>query len=435
MALSTVLLTGVALCVMVFISVIERGYAMRSSTGRWVSGNDFFNRERELAVLEARVRERNHLLLTGQRRMGKTSILQELGRQLESDDWLFLFVDVEGAICPEDAIASIAQAAQAVRPVAARAASDMKRWFSDNIDEITAFDFGVKFRAGLDAGSWRRHGENLLRGLAAQEKPVLLVIDELPIFLKRLLRRDGNADRVDEFLSWLRGALQGVGDRCPVLIVSGSIGLEPLVRRLGLPDRINHLHPFRLGPWNREASVACFERLAASHDLPIDVGVADAVYDALGIGIPHHVQSFFARLRDFAMMRGHQRLRVEDLEDVYRNELLGPSGQNDLVHYQTRLKEALDDEDHSIAMEILAEAAVEEVFTPTAHRCLIARYSTVVRDASDRIADTLDVLVHDGYLEAFADGYRFPSRLLRDWWAARFRDHHVPLATRGDGHE
>ncbi len=159
--------------------------------------------------------------------MGKTSILQELGRRLESDDWIFLFVDVEGATCPEDAIASIAQAAHAVRPVAVRVASDMKRWLTDSVDEISAFDFGVKFRAGLDPGSWRRHGDNLLRGCAAQEKPVLLVVDELPIFLKRMLRRDGDAEQVDDFLSWLRGALQGLGDRGPVLIASGSIGLEP----------------------------------------------------------------------------------------------------------------------------------------------------------------------------------------------------------------
>ena len=123
---------------------------MRSSTGRWVSGSDFFDREHEIEVLKARVRDRNHLLLTGQRRMGKTSILQELGRRLESDDWIFLFVDVEGATCPEDAIASIAQAAHAVRPVAVRVASDMKRWLTDSVDEISAFDFGVKFRAGLD---------------------------------------------------------------------------------------------------------------------------------------------------------------------------------------------------------------------------------------------------------------------------------------------
>ena len=73
---------------------------MRSSTGRWVSGDDFFDREHELGLLEARVRERNHLLVAGQRRMGKTSLLQELGRRLKSDGWIFLFVDVEGATCP-----------------------------------------------------------------------------------------------------------------------------------------------------------------------------------------------------------------------------------------------------------------------------------------------------------------------------------------------
>ena len=53
---------------------------MKSSTGRWVSGEDFFDRERELRVLETRVRDHNHVLLTGQRRMGKTSLAQELGK-------------------------------------------------------------------------------------------------------------------------------------------------------------------------------------------------------------------------------------------------------------------------------------------------------------------------------------------------------------------
>ena len=54
---------------------------MKLSTGRWVSGNNFFNREPELPVLATRVLEGNHTLLTGQRRMGKTSIARELGRR------------------------------------------------------------------------------------------------------------------------------------------------------------------------------------------------------------------------------------------------------------------------------------------------------------------------------------------------------------------
>ena len=408
---------------------------MKSATGRWVSGDDFFDREGELKVLETRVRDRNHVSLTGQRRMGKTSVLRELGRRIEAKGGVFLFTDVEGATCAEDAISEIAKAVHPVRSLASRFATVMQRWISDNVEEISAYDFGVKIRAGLDAGSWRRYGEQLLRHCAEHDQPVLLVIDELPIFLKRMFHHDGNPQRVDEFLSWLRGVLQDLGDGSLVLIVSGSIGLEPLVKRVGLPDRINHLDSFRLGPWDRDASVACFNRLAASHGLQVEDGVANAVYDTLGVGIPHHVQSFFARLRDFAMMQERDRVRVEDVGEVYHTRLLGPAGQNDLVHYETRLKEGLEDESHTIAMEILAEAATQEVFTPCARRCLERLYAKVVDEVPRRIADTLEILVHDGYLADGDDGHRFPSRLLKDWWSARFRHHYTPLESRCSDNE
>ena len=126
---------------------------MNSSTGRWVSGDNFFNRERELRILETRVRDRNHVLLTGQRRMGKTSIVQELGRRLEAKGWIFLFADVEGATCAEDAIADIAQAVYPVRPIASRFVTGMKRWLDNNIEEINAYEFRVKIRAG--SGCWK----------------------------------------------------------------------------------------------------------------------------------------------------------------------------------------------------------------------------------------------------------------------------------------
>ena len=403
---------------------------MKLSTGRWVSGDDFFNRERELQILETQVRDCNHVLLTGQRRMGKTSVVQELGRRLKDKEWIFLSTDVEGATCAEDAIASIAEAVHPIRSISSRFATTMSRWFSGRVEEISAADFRVKVRAGLNAGSWRHYGEQLLRDCAAQNQPVLLVIDELPIFLKHLLHGDDGARHVDEFLSWLRGVLQSIGDDSLVLIVSGSIGLEPLVKRLGIPDRINHFYPFRLGPWDRDTSVTCFNQLAESYELRAEDGVAEAVYDTLGFGIPHQVQSFFARLRDHAIMQGRDWITVEDVRNVYRTALLGPSGQSDLMHYETRLKEGLEDESYSIAMEILAEAAIQNVFTPDARRSLERLYAELVDHAAGRITDTLDVLVHDGYLEAGADGYRFPSRLLKDWWAARFRDHHIPLESR-----
>ena len=402
---------------------------MKSSTGRWVSGDDFFDREPELRLLESRVRDGNHVLLTGQRRMGKTSIARELGHRLESQGWTSLFTDVEDAVGPEDVIADIAEAVHPIRSISSRFAATMGRWFDENVEEISASDFRVKIRAGL-SGSWRRYGTELIGRCAEHDRPVLLVIDELPIFLMRMLRDDDGTQRVDEFLSWLRGMLQGLGGKSPVLLVSGSIGLAPLVQRLGIPDRINYLYPFRLRPWNRAASVECFRLLAESNRLRIDDRVADAVYEALGVGIPHHVQSFFAHLQDFTVMRSLDRVTVEDVEDVYRTELLGPSGQSDLSHYETRLENALDGDTYRIALEILAEAATEDAFTRRARRCLELWYAPLIEDTPRHIAEALDVLVHDGYLELGDDGHRFAFRLLKDWWSDRFRDHHTPLESR-----
>ena len=53
-----------------------------------------------------------------------------------------------------------------------------------------------------------------------------------------------------------------------------------------------------------------------------------------------------------------------------------------------------------------------------------------VNDIRGRVADAIEVLVHDGYIEDSENGHRFPSKLLRDWFAARFRDHHLPLEGR-----
>ena len=408
---------------------------MRSSTGRWVVGEDFFDRKSELAILRARAKDRNHVVLSGQRRMGKTSLLQELGHQLTNEGWLVLFVDVEAATCAEDVIADIAQAAYAHLPLMSRLKEGMRHWLNDSVEELDVHNFRVRLRANLDSGSWRRHGDRLLADCADSGNRVLLIIDELPIFLKRLLNSDGNGLRVEGFLSWLRGAVQTLGEDSPIVFLSGSIGLGPLVKQLGISDRINYLDAIRLGPWNRDASIACIEELASSHEIGLDEGVCEVMYELLGLGIPHHVQSFFARLRDRCIRSGKDALSVDEVTEVYQNDLLGAPGQNDLVHYESRLKEALGESAFSIAMEILAEAALESSFTEVAKLSLVDQYQDLVEDVPRQISEVLDVLTHDGYLECKNGNYHFPSNLLRDWWTTRFRDHHVPLLVRRGANE
>ena len=172
---------------------------MKSVTGPWVSGKDFFDRENELRILDQRVRDGNHVLLTGQRRMGKTSIARELGRRLETDGWVFLFTDVEGAPGPEDVIAAIAEAVHPIRSISSRFAGTMQRWFTDSFEEIGAYDFRLRVRAGLSEESWQKHGGGLLRYCASHVNPVFLVIDELPIFSNGCSRKKEAGRKLTSF--------------------------------------------------------------------------------------------------------------------------------------------------------------------------------------------------------------------------------------------
>ena len=179
---------------------------MRSSTGAWVTGDDFVGRERELAVLGPLVRSFNHILLTGQRRMGKTSIARELGRRLCGENWQFIFIDVEEAATVEDVIALLASGMRNVVPLGARWKKLFGQAWTKYIEEVELYDFSVRFRAQVHSGNWKTVGQELIGFGAQHDRPVLLVIDEMPVFPQRLLRDHDGIEQVDGFLSWLSGA-------------------------------------------------------------------------------------------------------------------------------------------------------------------------------------------------------------------------------------
>ena len=406
---------------------------MKSTIGPWVTGDAFFNRTEELEQLEELVRDGNHVLLTGQRRMGKTSLARMLEERLRQQGWTSLFTDIEAAMSEEEVVAAIAEAvyrSESVRERLVESLGRRLRKMLGKVEEIGAPEFRIKFRAALTQGAWRCRGSDLITLCARHDSPVLLVIDELPVFLTRLIRQDKDrgAHRADVFLSWLREVFQQLEHRSPILLVSGSIGLVPLVQRLRLPDRINFLYDFRLGPWSRADSEECFRRLAAHAGLDPEEGAASAVYDRLGIGVPAHIQCFFARLRQSPEVRRTRRIGTGDVNRIYQTEMLGPVGQKDLLHYDTRLQDALGDGiGHELACRILGEAATQGKLSPAARVALERACAVSLERANEHITMIIEILVHDGYLELHGDAYRFCSRWLRDWWSKRSGSHTVPL--------
>ena len=395
----------------------------------WVAGDRFFDREAELDDLRERVQNGTHTLLTAQRRMGKTSLVRELLRQLEEErDFATVFVDVEAANDPADAVAEIAIRAKPVQSAWNRIRSAFANHLRDlrgHIDEVALADLKVKLRAGIDAGNWQQQGDQVFAALASSEKPVVLAIDELPILVNRLLKGpnyrmpDARKAAADQFLAWLRKNGQEHRDSV-VLIVSGSVSLEPVLRQAGLSAHANIYSPLELHPWSHDTAARCLAGLARTYHLDLSEDVTTEICRRLRCCVPHHVQQFFDYLHQHLRRSARTTATIEDVALVYERELLSVRGQIDLEHYEVRLRLVLGDEGYATALELLTEAAVNDgLLTPQALRLYRDALASSDADGGLPIEDVLYALEHDGYLERNTGGYRFVSRLLQDWWLTR----------------
>ena len=409
--------------------------ALRKAGSNWVDGDRFFDRETELEALRERVEDGTHTLLTAQRRMGKTSLVRELLRHLaEEEAFETVFVDLEAANGPEDAVAEIAVQSKSVGGawLAIKTAfANSLRGLGEYVDELSVSEAKIKLRAGMNPGDWRFKGDQIFQALAGSDKPVVLAIDELPILVNRLL---GGSDHkatserarlAEEFLSWLRK--NGQTHRGKVrLILSGSIGLQPVLHQAGLTAQANIYAPFELRPWNEETATDCLAELADMYNLELAQDVRVEMCRRLRSLVPHHVQQFFDHLHEHLRRQGRQTASLDDVAHVYEQELLGVRGQTDLDHYESRLKLALDPAGYKAALELLTEAATNDgLLSGNA----VARY-TADYERTASVQHVLHVLEHDGYLEPAAGGHRFVSGLVEDWWRARHARHFVPIAAR-----
>ncbi|MCY4007629.1 MAG: hypothetical protein OXE84_12525 [Rhodobacteraceae bacterium] len=378
-------------------------------------------------------------MLTAQRRMGKTSLVRELQRRLvETGDIEAVFVDLEAAGDPADAIAEIGIQAKPVHAAWDRIAAgftNLMKNTGSRIEELSITDLKVKLRAGIDAGNWPQRGDAILAALANNDRPVVLAVDVLPILVNRLLKDEAGRitpegkRETDAFLSWLRKAGQSHRNQV-TFVISGSISLEPLLEQAGLSAQANIFSAYDLKPWSEETAVNCLGALAESYEIGLAPEVRQEMYRRLRCGIPHHVQMFFDKIHDHLRRTGRTDAALDDVERVYMQEMQGVRGQVDLQHYEGRLETILGRTGYTIALEILTATAVSGGIGPETVDGYRNHFSR--RDARDTAGEpsvdhVLHVLQHDGYLEPGNGGYRFVSSLLEDWWRGRYGQGFAPV--------
>ncbi len=411
---------------------------LRRGHGNWVVGDQFWDRERDLTVLAGRIDGGAHVLLAAQRRMGKTSLMHEVSRHLE-DRYICLFVDLQGCSCSAEAVVELSLAIKPVKDLWDKSKElfgNVVGKLREAIDTIQLKDLAVTLRAGLTAGDWAVKADALFEILAESKKPVVLLMDEVPVMVNRMLKGDDfvitpeRRREVDEFMSWLRK--NSIRHKGKVrMVISGSIGFEPVLRQAGLSATLNTFEVLDLKPWDEPTAVGCLEALADGAGLVFEEGAAEAMTRHLACCIPHHVQMFFTYVHDHCVKRGDSAISLLDVDEVYNTEMLGIRGHAELAHYEERLKMVLGPEVLPFALDMVTEAAVTGYLGREALAAFRKNYSSLVGDVLKVQDEVLRVLEHDGYVKPDEKGYVFVSNLLRDWWKKHYAFFYTPIIERG----
>ena len=392
---------------------------MSIALGSKAEGDAFFDRENERQDLW-RYLDGDHVVLGGPRRLGKSSLLQRLADEAAGQGLLARLVDVGGVDTPAGFIDALDRAFpdQTIAGHLRGAGKAVGRWKSrlHKVDLTLPGGLGgsIEFQAPPDA-AWSQSARHLQERLS--EAPVLLLVDEVSVFLEKALARD-QPDTV-RLLAWLRGWRQQRSLACRFLF-SGSIGLNALLARHGLGTYFNDCFDYRLGPFQGGAALAMLATQCERGGWVPEPETLHALCGRVGWLSPFYLNLLLdsamsaARDRTQETSAAGHRLLTTDVDDGY-DRLLAVRSR--FTHWYQRLERDLSPTDLSFALRILGSVATAD--QGLTRRQVLARLSKLEPDPDRRVArldQAMLGLEEDGYLDASGEHIQFPSFILRDYW-------------------
>jgi hypothetical protein len=396
--------------------------------GRPVTESDFYDREVELADLWRKL-ETDHVLLLAPRRVGKTSLMYKLlDEAADKPDTYALYLSVPDIDTEIEFIERLyrtviesPQAGSRLSRIWDNIKSSSVGKFFGRIESIGIPElFEIGWREAKKE-EWETLGRELINALRKLDGRWLIMVDELPVFVLNLIRRDQNAARARTFLYWLRQMRQmppPEGERLRFLL-AGSIGLDTVASRYRIGDTVNDLAIKTLGTFTPETANRFLEALGEDYGLDLSPEVRSRICERAEWLIPYYLQLFFGGLLEICS--DERAVPSVAMVDEVFEVLLSHGRKSYFDYWHQRLTEELGAPQDGWARALLNVCSMDA--NGAARQTLSARLSTQISDANERdetLNWLIDVLVGDGYLVEEQDRYRFRSSLLREFWRRRF---------------
>ncbi len=373
-----------------------------------------FGREK-LAQLLWRRLESGSLRILSERRMGKTWLIQ-LARAIAPESAVTLFIDAQRDKSAPELIWRINQQIHIENLFDDRRLQRAKDWFLRQAQKLQGQTIGTQRLP--EVTSWSTFLEETVADAVrnADDRMVVLIIDELPHFLDGLIKNNHAHDAI-RILDDLR-ALRHEHPNFRMLFC-GSLGLHIVLDKLtsfgytGQP--VNDIPPIELPPLSSEDGTYLAGSLIRGEAIPCDsiAKCAEAIANTACF-VPFYIQHIVKWMSE----NEESPWTVAIIEAIPEQLFDAHGDPAEFNYYKSRLAAYYPDEKAELARTILRKLCQFEHGLEFDALVKILRYDETYQDIDKEYAGVmLKLLLDDHYLlRDNQNSWRFKLPLVRRWW-------------------
>lgn len=388
---------------------------MKPNPGGIITGDAIIDREQEIDLIW-RALQGKSVVLTSERRVGKTSVLRKMAEN-PKNGWTPILYWVEGKGHPIEFVEGLYDLILE-EGVLKDKFHNLKKYYK-------------KCVGGEQIGSWKlpqikENWKTLLKStiedISNSNEKVLLMFDELPLMVYHLISSPNRGPHIGmEFLDTLRGIRNKYEPTQKIkFIFCGSIGIHLVIKDLKenfgySADPINNMEIINLsGMCDSGAKLLC-EKLSEDENYQFE-NIAE-IFKYIGKctdNLPFYIQHVFAYLQDL----NEKTITKQLIDDAIASLLNDPKDAGFFSHYIDRIKTYYDKGIKTLALFILDKACKQEDYWQEGD--IINMVKTHQEIDNETVKEALNLLWSDHYLiRKIKDGkrfYKFKYSILQNWW-------------------
>lgn len=378
-------------------------------TGDAATGHRYLRREHINEYFWREVKKGNHILIVAPRRVGKTSIMQDLAAN-PPRDYYSIYQNIEGVKSKNEFYKRLFELLLQCADKASKAKAHMSKWLSKyGIEEITKT--GIKFKN--NDVDYERMFRELIPDLKNAQINTVIFLDEFAEVINKLNKQSLQEDAID-ILHTLRELRSDKDFEHFTLVFAGSIGLEYVINTIDRPKLINDLHRIKTEALTSDEANLLIKQITHGATIQLTLEVIDHLKIRINHLLPYYIQLMIEQIDLKARQKQDPVITIGMVDDAFDQVIKENKNFDDWL---IRLKEYHKDI-FPFINDILKHTAkqdsisIQEIY----NKAVDSQYNR-----GDDYMDYIEQLMYDGYLvETDEHVYRFISPFLQKFWLKKF---------------